>query len=150
MLRKYSLVFCTIIPLLTLALFSTAQTGLVSYPSFTKNDKLATSGMAGNFNSFFGMAAGMKAVNSTTGNSFFGALAGGANTTGSYNVFIGIQAGYSNTTGNSNTFIGDNAGMNATNLSNATAIGAGTKVTCSNCLVLGNDKVNVGIGTIAP
>ncbi|MBK7885624.1 MAG: hypothetical protein IPJ81_18910 [Chitinophagaceae bacterium] len=137
-------------PLLTLTIFSTAQTGLVSYPSFTKNDKLATSGTTGNFNSFFGMGAGIKTTNSATGNSFFGSLAGVANTTGNYNVFIGIQAGYSNTTGNSNTFIGDNAGMNATNLSNATAIGAGTKVNCSNCLTLGNDKVNVGIGTAAP
>jgi len=149
MLRNFTLVFGIIMPLLTTSLFSKAQTGLVSYPSATKNDKLATSGTTGNFNSFFGIGCGIK--NTTgTGNTFLGSVAGISNTTGSNNVFIGIQAGAANTNGNRNTFIGDNAGLNANNVTNATAIGSDATVNCSNCLVLGNDKVNVGIGTTTP
>jgi cell division protein FtsB len=44
-------------------------------------------------------------------NSFFGAHAGGANTTGNYNTFIGTGAGLSNTEGEKNTFIGEETGV---------------------------------------
>ncbi|MBL4587617.1 MAG: hypothetical protein JKX84_11270 [Flavobacteriales bacterium] len=101
----------------------------------------------GSQNAFVGGRAGF---DNTTGsqNSFIGWLSGRSNSTGSQNSFIGKYAGYDNTTGTLNTYIGSNSGGSAT-LTNATAIGAGTSVTQSNSLVLGNNA-NVGIGTSAP
>jgi hypothetical protein len=71
---------------------------------------IAWAGTEGNSNTFYGKGAG----NSTTGDddydTFIGASAGAANTTGYYNTFLGNSAGYSNTTGAHNTFLGTNAG----------------------------------------
>jgi Chaperone of endosialidase len=67
----------------------------------------------GNLNSFFGAAAG--AANSTGGaNSFFGHSAGNANTSGLGNSFFGAFAGSTNTTSQFNSFFGNNAGSHNT------------------------------------
>ena len=100
-------------------------------------------------NSYFGSEAGSNASTGTFSNSFFGSGSGSNNTDGFFNTFIGASAGLSNTTGSSLTMIGNAANVGAVNLTNATAIGAGTVVSQSNSLVLGNNA-NVGIGTSAP
>jgi trimeric autotransporter adhesin len=123
------------------------------------------SNTTGAFNSFFGVSSGFL---NTTGNSnsFFGANSGTSNTTGIENAFFGFQsgqntssgfstsafgsrAGNNNTTGAQNTFIGSSADCSTGNLFNAAAIGAGTIVSASNSVVLGNNA-NVGIGVSAP
>jgi trimeric autotransporter adhesin len=79
------------------------------------------------------------------------------NTTGSVNVGIGSNSLSSNISGVANTAIGAGADVGAGDLFNATAIGSGSRVDCSNCMVLGSVKlftqlpeVNVGIGTTNP
>lgn len=59
-------------------------------------------------NTCIGFGAGK--VNTATGNSFIGSLAGFSNTGGANNAFIGWAAGYSNTTGQNNHFSGQGAG----------------------------------------
>ncbi|HEY0461196.1 MAG TPA: hypothetical protein VGC97_18820 [Pyrinomonadaceae bacterium] len=103
----------------------------------------------GQSNSFFGQCAGCFNTNGSF-NSFFGTRAGINNTTGINNTLFGFQAGDVNVTGSNNTIVGFQADFGANNLSNATAIGAGAVVSSSNALVLGNNLVNVGIGTSAP
>ncbi|MCW5907634.1 MAG: hypothetical protein KIS94_07235 [Chitinophagales bacterium] len=117
-------------------------------------------------NTFVGYNSGNS---NTTGfsNTFTGRDAGFSNTSGMWNTFNGDSTGYNNTTGRQNTFVGHVAGNTNTtgsqltllgsgaevanpNLSNATAIGYGAVVAANNSLVLGNGKVNVGIGTSAP
>jgi hypothetical protein len=91
-------------------------------------------------------------------NTFVGAGAGVANTTGERNAFVGVGAGVANTTGNRNTIVGADADVGANNLTNATAIGAEAQVDQSDALVLGSvaginsaaSSVNVGIGTTTP
>jgi hypothetical protein len=79
------------------------------------------------------------------------------NTTGRFNTAVGYEAGvtansaHANTTGSGNTFLGFRAGPGtSTQLFNATALGAEALVNCSNCLVLGDGAVKVGIGTSTP
>lgn len=88
-------------------------------------------------NSFFGVTTGNS---TTTGeeNTFMGAHAGYYNTTGSNNTFLGNFAGQFNTVGNNNVFIGFNADGGSSTLSNAIAIGAGTIITASNTVLIGN------------
>ncbi len=89
-------------------------------------------------NSFFGVTTGNS---NTTGeeNTFMGAHAGYYNTTGSYNTFLGNFAGQFNTTGSNNIFIGFNAdGDPSLSLNNAISIGAGTIITASNSVLIGN------------
>ncbi len=100
-------------------------------------------------NSFFGIGAGTSAT-SASGNTFFGANTGYNTTTGIRNVFLGNGAGLLNTTGNENTAIGNGANIGTGNLTRATVIGAFATVGCSNCLVLGDPGVNVGIGLSTP
>jgi len=105
-------------------------------------------------------ASGVNALFLNTGGGFNTAIGQSAlysNTTGNYNVAIGREAGYTgtsanaNTTGSQNTFIGVDAGPGtSTQLTNATAIGSNAKVSSSNSLVLGDNTVNVGIGTPTP
>lgn len=102
----------------------------------------------GGINSFFGSNTGQQNTTGTS-NSFFGESAGSLNTMGNFNSFFGDSAGFSNTTGGNNTLIGNSANVGSGNLSNATAIGAGSLVSQSNSLVLGNNA-NVGIGITAP
>ncbi len=98
-------------------------------------------------NSFFGAEAGFNSTGLR--NSFFGAAAGHGNISGNDNVALGNSAGQSNTTGSNNTAIGSSADVGSGGLTNATAIGAGTVVTQSNSLVLGNNAA-VGIGVTSP
>lgn len=104
---------------------------------------------SGESNSFVGQCAGCFNTNGSF-NSFFGNRAGFNNTTGINNTLFGYQAGKVNTTGSNNTLVGFQADFGANNLNNATAIGSGAVVSSSNALVLGNNLVNVGIGTTAP
>jgi hypothetical protein len=90
-----------------------------------------------------------QAANTTNGqNTSIGDLAL-KQTQGNSNSALGYAAGQSLTTGSNNTFIGYQADASAAGLTNATAIGAGTVVSTSNSLILGNGA-NVGIGTSAP
>lgn len=105
----------------------------------------------GTNNLFVGISSGQANTNGVgIGNTFVGNSAGLANTGGSSNSFFGASSGVSNTTGANNTAIGNNANFNSSNLTNATAIGAGALVAQSDSLVLGNNSVNVGIGTSSP
>lgn len=100
-------------------------------------------------NSFFGIGAGTSAT-SASGNTFFGANTGYNTTTGIRNVFLGNGAGLLNATGNENTAIGNGANIATGNLSRATVIGAFATVGCSNCVVLGDPGVKVGVGLSIP
>ncbi|GAB2769753.1 hypothetical protein GCM10027275_10320 [Rhabdobacter roseus] len=104
---------------------------------------------SGNGNSFLGSNAG---VNNTSGagNTFLGANAGLGNTSGIRNVFMGNGSGITNTTGSENTALGNGANFAANNLARATVIGAFATVACSNCLVLGDPTIKVGIGLTTP
>jgi hypothetical protein len=121
-------------------------------------------------NTFIGCYAGQ---NNTVGlhNSFLGVTTGNNNTTGGENTFLGAHAGYFNSTGNNNTYVGNFAGQYSTtgsnnlflgfnadaatsNLSNAIAIGAGSIVTASNSVIIGNASITsiggqVGWGTFS-
>ncbi len=90
--------------------------GVNTVPAATINDP------NGKFNSFMGALAG---VANTTGanNSFVGGLAGNANTTGSQNSFFGVDAGKVNTTGSNNTFSGGFAGFRNTTQHDNTFLG---------------------------
>jgi hypothetical protein len=109
---------------------------------------------SGTENTFIGCYAGQ---NNTVGlhNSFLGVTTGNNNTTGGENTFLGAHAGYFNSTGNNNTYVGNFAGQYSTtgsnnlflgfnadaatsNLNNAIAIGAGSIVTASNSVIIGN------------
>jgi hypothetical protein len=77
------------------------------------------SSFGGKLNSFFGAEAG-KANTTGFSNSFFGVSAGLSNTTGSHNAFFGFSAGKGNTTASGNSFFGREAGVsNTTGNSNA-------------------------------
>jgi Chaperone of endosialidase len=67
----------------------------------------------GNYNSFFGTAAGRINAEGFQ-NSFFGANAGFSNTSGFQNAFFGTGAGSSNTTAGNNAFFGDSTGASNT------------------------------------
>ena len=71
------------------------------------------------------------------------------NNTGDSNTALGVRALYSNTNGSYNTAVGADADVTSPGFTNATVIGASAKVSCSNCLVLGNNA-NVGIRTSNP
>ncbi len=109
-------------------------------------------------NTFAGEGAGVNTtVDSILGNplgkfnSFLGAGAGQANTSGFENVFFGYRAGQANTTGISNTFIGDISGVSNTTAGGNTFIGSGTNFiganpTGENNTLLGfAAKVNSGV-----
>lgn len=93
-------------------------------------------------NTFLGaMAGGANQSNSGYRNTFIGCYSGESNTTGSDNVFIGRESGTSNTTGNYNVYIGHLAGN-----SNSAGIGnvfigraAGQNETGSNKLYIANN-----------
>jgi hypothetical protein len=118
-------------------------------------------------------AAALESITNSAGNTAIGALsllkttgnvntATGAsaleyNTTGTGNTASGVFSGVTsnlnnaNTTGSNNTFIGYQAGPGTSGqLNNATAIGANAVVSANNALVLGDNSVQVGIGTATP
>ena len=98
------------------------------------------SNTSGQHNSFLGVTTGN---NNTTGeeNTFLGAHAGYFNNTGSNNTYIGNFAGQFMTTGNNNVIIGFGADGQTSGLSNAIAIGAGSVVSSSNTVVIGNTAI---------
>ena len=97
----------------------------------------------------FGNAAfGTRALqNVTTGHSntamgsSYGGYAGGAITTGTFNVMLGTDAGYAVTTGGDNTCVGAGAGISITTGGNNTIIGQGCNANSNNCnaIVLGHE-----------
>jgi hypothetical protein len=92
------------------------------------------------YDTFIGALAGYA---NTTGlyNTFLGWGAGQSNTTGSYNTFLGLAAGEANTTGNWNTFLGLEAGYSNTTGSFNTFLGiraAYSNTTGSDNTFLGN------------
>ena len=70
---------------------------------------------------------------------------------GNGNTALGSSAAWTGAdlVGSNNTFIGADTNFTNTGISNATAIGAGTLVSQSNTVILGNGA-NVGIGTSTP
>jgi len=80
-------------------------------------------GFEGNYNTFYGHGAGVSSSGDFYYDTFIGAYAGNANTTGIYNTFIGHAAGTLNTTGSWNTFLGRAAGCNNITAHDNTFIG---------------------------
>lgn len=88
------------------------------------------------------------AMETFTGNTFFGFRAGSSNQfsnqsfTGEKNTFFGMEAGRNNTTGRFNTFIGQGAGRNETVAFGNTVVGANSGAGLST----GNNNSILGIG----
>jgi hypothetical protein len=105
-------------------------------------------GSNGGYNSFFGNDTGRITTIQGTNNSFFGANAGYANTSGKANSVFGSQAGSSsdvasenaifgfnagrNNTGSKNSFFGSRAGQDQTTGSKNTAIGSDADIGVAN------------------
>ncbi|MEI6487787.1 MAG: tail fiber domain-containing protein, partial [Bacteroidota bacterium] len=111
---------------------------------------------SGSDNSFVGGHAGSKCI-SGTGNSCFGLAAGddlnpsGSNgiTTGHDNTMIGMGTGGLIAVGDRNTYLGAYSGASG-DFSNSSALGSNAIVGANNSMVLGDNSVNVGIGTSVP
>jgi hypothetical protein len=88
-------------------------------------------------NSFFSIGAGASDSGDNNTNSFFGAYAGHANTTGKSNSFGGIFAGYFNTSGNHNSCFGRSAGYSNTNVN----VGIGISAPARRLRVKGDNSV---------
>ncbi|MCW3071544.1 MAG: hypothetical protein JWO44_1434 [Bacteroidetes bacterium] len=99
----------------------------------------------GEMNTFIGNTAG---DSNTVGanNTFLGDQSGPNNVSGSSNVFLGRGAGGGNVSGDFNTLVGHGARLSGPGFTNAAAIGAQTIVTNNNMMILGNNRVFVGIG----
>src|SRR5262245_5637353 len=103
---------------------------------------------AGNLNTFFGWMAGNANTNGDT-NTFFGAKAGSLTVGGYSNSFFGVSAGGSNTGGRQNTFFGVESGFsNKTGTAN-TFIGpfAGHSNTTGDYNVFIGDAAGAGVFT---
>jgi hypothetical protein len=79
-----------------------------------------------------------------------GALALMSNLSGVDNCAIGYAAGGTYDNYSECVFIGSGADATLTGLTNAIAIGYNAKVSTGNSIILGDTRVNVGIGTTAP
>ncbi len=117
----------------------------------------------GSGNSFFGYDAGPDVVSQSGTfpfidydafkNSFFGAFAGNAITTGDHNVFLGYNSGGANVSGSHNIFIGYSAGSQELGSNKLYIDNSGT----SSPLIWGDFAANViningklGVGTTSP
>ena len=112
---------------------------LLSVGALAQNNYVATgpsSTTPGVYNTLVGVNAGQSMSSIASFNSFFGAQAGNANSTGSQNTFIGYQAGYSNTTLGNNTFVGYKAGF-ANTIGRANVF-VGSEAGTSNTTGIGN------------
>jgi len=100
--------------------------------------------MGGKFNSFYGAGAGQA---NTTGfnNDFFGAAAGQLNTTGNLNAFFGRGAGQGNTTGFNNAFFGGGVGWRNTTGVGNTLIGTGSNFNTTNT----TGTINTALGYLS-
>ncbi len=107
----------------------------------------------GSYNTLMGESAGT-ALTTGFGNTLLGEFAGNAITTGTENVMIGSDVGGNASNSDHVTLVGYHADLgSSTKHVNATAIGYLAQVDQDNALVLGGtgaQRVNVGIGTIAP
>jgi hypothetical protein len=104
---------------------------------------LAGQNNTGYGNTFLGaMAGGANQSNSGYRNTFIGCYSGLANTSGSDNVFIGRESGSANTTGNYNVYIGHLAGLSNSAGTGNVFIGraAGQNETGSNKLYIANNS----------
>ncbi len=104
----------------------------------------------GNQNTFVGSNAG-QGLRRTENNVFVGFKAGSQLTDGRNNVFVGTETGSVGlgATAQEVVLLGHNAQATGA-LTNAVALGANANVKSDNALVLGNDLINVGIGTSTP
>ncbi len=107
----------------------------------------------GNENTAIGSFALEKSTG--TGNTAIGGNALRPHVSGDFNVAIGYNTGSNavgveHVNGTYNTLIGTDASVGVDGLTNASAIGHGAVVSQSNSMVLGNNSVNVGIGTTTP
>jgi hypothetical protein len=115
------------------------QTGNLN--AFFGND--SGSANTGSDNSFFGALAG-KSNTTGTFNSFFGTAAGSTTNSGSYNSFFGSGTGGANTAGSYGSFFGNSAGASSTGDSNSFfGVSAGTATTIGS----GNSFFGVSAGT---
>ncbi|MEW6469356.1 MAG: tail fiber domain-containing protein [Bacteroidota bacterium] len=131
---------------------------------FGSHSGIGTGTSSGNDNTFIGLLAGPNIFN-TDRNTFVGSRAGTSCNTGSENSFLGFQSGQNTQSGQNNVFIGFRAGrfnqqgdsnvaigslagppFGFTNLINAIAIGANARVLTNQTMILGNNRVSVGIG----
>ncbi|MGQ0827817.1 MAG: tail fiber domain-containing protein [Bacteroidota bacterium] len=133
---------------------------------FGSHSGQAANNGVGNNNTFLGMNSGPAVVNADdntfTGafsgnacsngdkNCMYGVQAGGFTNNGSSNVFMGYRAGFFNRGGDSCTYLGREAGVPNgavfNNIRNSSAIGVNATVRANNKIILGNNRVNVGIG----
>jgi hypothetical protein len=70
----------------------------------------------------------------------------GPNTVGNDNTYVGSATGAAVTTGAANTYIGANANSSIASINNSGAIGANAQVVTSDNMIIGDLKVNTGIG----
>lgn len=124
------------------------------YNTFVGNQS-GVNNVSGNANTFLGTKSGN--LSTTINNTFIGSQSGRYTTDGANNTFLGSLSGVTsvvgnaNTTGSNNTFLGYASGAaSSTQLVGATAIGYNALVGCSDCLVLGDANVKVGIGSTSP
>ncbi len=91
---------------------------------------------------------------SSIGNTAVGYRALRNDTLSSYNVALGWHSGETQkSSGDHNTYIGSNSdALNGNFLQYASAIGSGSKVNCTNCVVLGDTSkaIQIGIGYTTP
>ena len=131
---------------------------------FGSHSGQGTGSSSGNDNTFIGFFAGPSTFTTNqntfsgarsgsscqfgSANSFYGWRSGNNTTSGDHNTFLGWRAGHFNQTGDSNVAIGSFAGppLGFTNLINAIAIGANARVLTNQTMILGNNRVSVGIG----
>lgn len=115
----------------------------------TGNTAVGYSAGTGNFAStynigygvFVGTEAGVNIINGADYNTMVGYNAGWNNTSGKSNAYLGYRSGYTLTTGASNTFIGALADTTNNAVTNSMALGAGSSVTSSNIIRLGNNAI---------
>jgi hypothetical protein len=119
------------------------QNTFVGYQAGLNN--ITITPLTGEMNTFIGNTSGR--LNRTgANNTFLGDQSGPNNRTGNNNVLLGRGAGNMNTTGSDNTIVGTGANMSDSTFTNASAIGSQAIVTNNNMMILGNNRVYVGIG----
>lgn len=100
----------------------------------------------GDENVYVGWLSGYNNGSTSHHNTFVGNVSGQFNQTGSNNTFIGIGSGFNNITGNDNVALGASASPAAAGLSNTVALGIGTLVPANDQMILGDNRMRVGIG----
>jgi hypothetical protein len=99
---------------------------------------------AGDNNVFMGAGSGPLGVGSN--NVAIGFSSAFSQNTGMNNTYLGYQTALAVTSGTANTFLGGNANSAIASITNAAVVGANAVVVNNDQMILGNNKVNVGIG----